>query len=339
MKNLFAYNSAGDLIHISKVDKSIKDIFTCVNCGSELIARKGKIKAHHFAHKAVLDCNYETYLHKLGKIVFLQTYNQCIKKGIPFYIEYISKHRCSTCETNELLKRSCSFGSKKKKFDLTSRYNLASIEKRFNGFVADILLESTKPEIYDKIFIEIAVSHNCEFEKQKSGIRIIEIKLNNEEDIKIIKEKYFRLGSKNLTFYNFKANINDKKIPLNQCNKEFEVFSVLKSKKAIKRKVKAKDIQKISKDKNYIYNKILSREHDNFGGKKFAKLVKEASHRGIDVKNCFACRYFDYNKNSKDKTLYFCSRLKLEFDNTNNGANCNKFWRIPKPTHYKSNIF
>ncbi len=333
MKNLFAFNNLGKLIHISEVNKRNNEYYTCINCGKELIAKKGKIKAHHFAHKAVLDCNFETYLHKLGKLIFYQTYNQCVEKNIPYYVEYETSYICSTCESNNAIKKTCELGIQVNKFDLTTRYDLVNIEKSYDGFIADILLESSKKEINDKIFIEIAVTHTCEIEKQESGIRIVEIKLNDEKDIKIIKEKSLNIENENINFYNFKTKTTDIRKPLNQCDKEFEVFSVLKNKKAIKRLVKAKNIQKILNDKMYVYNKILfydNNESERFGGYVFIELVEEASNNGIDVKNCFVCRFFTYNNSYLNEMPYFCKRLKSGFDNTNIGADCNKFWRIGK---------
>ena len=49
MKNLFALNSLGKLIPIKDVQKELKATYHCCNCGSEMIAGKGEIKAHHFS--------------------------------------------------------------------------------------------------------------------------------------------------------------------------------------------------------------------------------------------------------------------------------------------------
>lgn len=45
--------------------------FECPECRSEVILRKGRIKAHHFAHKPPVDCGYglgETDLHRQAKL-------------------------------------------------------------------------------------------------------------------------------------------------------------------------------------------------------------------------------------------------------------------------------
>ncbi|MBO7082875.1 MAG: hypothetical protein J6W30_03415 [Bacteroidales bacterium] len=41
--------------------------FTCISCGQELSACLGSKNQHHFRHKTEVDCNLETYLHKMGK--------------------------------------------------------------------------------------------------------------------------------------------------------------------------------------------------------------------------------------------------------------------------------
>lgn len=335
MKNLFALNSREDLIHISEVNKNIKEKYACLNCGNELIAKKGKQKAHHFAHKTILNCNFETYLHKLGKLTFIKTYENCLKNNIPFYVEYSTKHICTSCETDGFLNRTCDLDEKIGQFDLTKTFDIVNSEKYFDGYVADILLESSKETITDKIFIEIVVTHSCEHEKIESGNRIIEIKLSEENDIKYLNEHILKLDNENVIFYNFKNKIVDEKRAIHKCNKDVDIFSVLNNKKAIKRKEKVKRINSILKNKNYVYNKIRPLEYgsEDYGGEDYINFVEEASHLGVDVRNCFACRFIAFNKNYWSDIPYFCKRHRTGIGNTNFGVECDKFWRIEKPDH------
>ena len=71
--HLFAKNLKGDEIHISKAISG-KNGYYCTGCNREMIAKKGSIKTHHFAHDAkdiigIEKCPYsdEQYRHKLGK--------------------------------------------------------------------------------------------------------------------------------------------------------------------------------------------------------------------------------------------------------------------------------
>lgn len=67
MKNLYALNYQGNLINISDVDKSKSEKYYCLQCGDEMISRKGYVNRHHFSHKSIKNCSFETYLHKLSK--------------------------------------------------------------------------------------------------------------------------------------------------------------------------------------------------------------------------------------------------------------------------------
>ena len=58
-----------ELVTIDDVDSGLKCNCVCPNCKQRLIARKGKIKEHHFAHYEVSDCGtaIETVTHRLSK--------------------------------------------------------------------------------------------------------------------------------------------------------------------------------------------------------------------------------------------------------------------------------
>lgn len=62
----------GALMHISDVESGIRCACVCMGCSKPLVAKKGKLIEHHFAHKASVDserCNRpgETALHLLAK--------------------------------------------------------------------------------------------------------------------------------------------------------------------------------------------------------------------------------------------------------------------------------
>jgi len=185
--NLYAFNDKNDLIHISEVEKKHKEKYFCCSCSDEMIAKKGDIKADHFAHKPDAVCNCESYLHKVSKIKFYKEYNFCLKNKTPFYIEYKTRVFCDSCQKIEKLNLSCK-NVFIKPYDITKRFDKISMEKSYKGFKADILLESSlHPD--EKIFIEFAVTHKCEIEKLNSKIRIIEIDLVNEKNLKFISNR------------------------------------------------------------------------------------------------------------------------------------------------------
>lgn len=60
----FAKDKNNSITTIDKINEENKhDIYTCPICGSELIARTGEIKVHHFAHKDKSKCSSETMIH------------------------------------------------------------------------------------------------------------------------------------------------------------------------------------------------------------------------------------------------------------------------------------
>jgi competence CoiA-like predicted nuclease len=60
------------LVCIDNFDKKFGVVHTyrCPNCGAIMIAKPGNGgRTPHFAHKYVMECNGETYLHKMAKLV------------------------------------------------------------------------------------------------------------------------------------------------------------------------------------------------------------------------------------------------------------------------------
>lgn len=295
--NLFAFNKNKKLISIDEVDTKRDTKYYCCLCEDEMIAKKGKIRSHHFAHKSETNCNYESYLHKIGKLKFLKEYKHCLKNKIPFYIEYKTKEICNACQNIENLGLSCK-EVLIKPFDITKRFDKISMEKLYKGFIADILLESSvNPN--EKIFIEFAVTHKCEEEKLSSGIRIIEVELVNEKDLKFIDNHKISINqdyTENLkiqnsnhlvfsqddlpfghhsitesiihhkiTYYNFKIEKRIfKKFTPHNCNKEINTFVIYKNNKAVRKCIKMKNL----------INQLSSFKHIEIIGPKKSKLTR-----------------------------------------------------------------
>lgn len=69
----------GKLVFIDEVDRGLECGCFCPHCGGKLIAKKGEVNLHHFAHYQVENCGKgaESVLHLLGKQVLLE--EQCIR--------------------------------------------------------------------------------------------------------------------------------------------------------------------------------------------------------------------------------------------------------------------
>ena len=57
----------GELVSIADVERGLKCNCTCTKCGEPLVAKKGEVKDHHFAHSVDSDCTGETLKHYMAK--------------------------------------------------------------------------------------------------------------------------------------------------------------------------------------------------------------------------------------------------------------------------------
>lgn len=173
-----ALDEHSNRVNISAVDEHKK--YKCINCGEPMMAVLGKEREHHFRHQVISQtCKHDYWLHK-----------------------EILNILCERLDSNEAF----IIELQDRSIDLQNIITYGK-EKKFNGFVPDILLTWTN----DIIFLEICVSSPCSEEKINSGYKIIEICINDDQ---VINE----LNSGNITtegefyqlkFYNFPENKPD----------------------------------------------------------------------------------------------------------------------------------
>jgi hypothetical protein len=194
----------GDIINISQVNKNNKEEYFCISCNDKLIPKIGTIREHHFSHKNKnVVCSKENYFHLLGKHIFFNIYIDCIKNNDPFYIG-IKEIKCKNnlnhkCGNIEIYK-----------YNLLEYFDKIEMEKYNGKFIPDLRLFNKNNN--ENIFIEIFYSSRVSEKKINSNNRIIEIKIRNKNDLKIIENKIFNEGNDNLRFYNFKHKYdNDEK--------------------------------------------------------------------------------------------------------------------------------
>ncbi|MBQ1972856.1 MAG: hypothetical protein II222_00670 [Paraprevotella sp.] len=194
----YALNANKNLIHIKDTEGFENEKYYCPNCGDEMITKRGKVRNWHYAHKKA-DCSYDNYLHSLAELKIKDWFNR--EQTISLILD--SHEQCDNHNT-------CKFYNKEQcKKAIQNRYNLKKfytsciIEHKYKGFIADIFCINKK-ENGEPIFIEIYVTHKCEEEKLNSGIRIIEIKIQNEEDIDEIISSNELKENKKIKLFNFK---------------------------------------------------------------------------------------------------------------------------------------
>lgn len=205
----YGIDENGKCVHISSVDVSTHKgrVFRCLSCGGELIAKigapgKARTKSSHFAHKHICECNKESYLHKLGKILFLKRFESGdpINICVPTIKVCPERNSCPLHDTNK-----CRI-EKEKPFDLKKYYDKCTEEKEHDGFRADLLLENSKDKNIRPIFIEIVYTHRCAPQKIESNNKIIEIDVHDEHLLKSCICGSFKENG-HIHLYNFETKI------------------------------------------------------------------------------------------------------------------------------------
>lgn len=336
VKYQYAKDESGHLVSAAQIaGTEITESYSCVGCGNELIARvNGKVMAPHFAHKVQVECSGETYLHKLAKTTFYETYQECLEKGEPFTIELEQIKECR--KFSGLLLRTCNIGSAKKQYDLTRYYSNIVLEKRDGAFIPDLKLSSTSnPD--EKIFIEIAVTHFLSQEKEYSGNRIIEIPIEDETDVsKIIKRNLTAADAMFIGFNSGTHAISDSECSCASSN--FYCFYIFKSGKCFldygplsklhgfylsrKNTLAYSNLFKVT-EKEDDYSEYTGIEY-RYRGLYFTEQASLARKRGVNIKNCFLCRYHGTNWDAFEGGGVFCKYLKKQC-NSNDAVDCNAF--------------
>lgn len=324
-----AYNSINEIVHINDIEEEVKgkkENYKCISCGNELIPRLGKVNQHHFAHKGQVECSGETYLHKLGKELFSQEYKRCLAENKPFKIELQQDRICTKCE-NEF-NRTCNLEKTTKIFDLIKYFDHIELEKREGSFIPDLKLSGKRTK--EKIFIEIAVTHSSSYEKRLSGNKIIEVMVNEEKDLEMIKSRHLKQQS-SISFYNFSVKPLKGFMFDDYCNEIFDLFVVFSSGKC---SLSKKSLSQI-KDFIWEHKKLLLYCHVSTyytnDSRKFKSLVANAYNQNVNIKNCFICQFStknlsNSNKNNSGKRVHpiFCNYLK-EVCFSNDAANCQNY--------------
>jgi Competence protein len=196
-----ALDCNGKLLRIEETIERKDETFLCPHCKQEVIGKYGKERRWHFAHKKK-ECDYDKYLHSIAEIQIAEWFNK-EKEIILDMIQY------DTCIKNKECPLYNEYDCKKEKrtaINLKDYYSECLLERKYGNFIADLLCKRNHQKEDNPIFIEIYVSHKCTEEKIKSGIRIIEISIEKEEDItKIINNTKLKEGD-GIKLYNFKRD-------------------------------------------------------------------------------------------------------------------------------------
>lgn len=154
----------GHVVHVDAVPRGLACGCTCPVCGGKLVARKGDIKVHHFAHASSENCEaaYETGLHKAAK-------------------EFLLEHRKISLPAVEIRfdQRESILLKPATTYDLDT----VDLEKRFRSFVPDVIATVGGKTL----LIEIRVTHGVDEEKlekiRAENVSVVEIDLSDADRI------------------------------------------------------------------------------------------------------------------------------------------------------------
>jgi len=160
----------GRVIEIHEVESGLKCNCTCSVCGHRLVAKKGNLTKHHFAHYEGSECSkaIETYLHIAAKD-FLERTKTIKLPEVVFRLGSANGHTV-TLSTNQVM-----------------TFDKVFLEKRTDDIVPDIIVEKDGVQL----FIEIAVTHFIDEQKREKikriGTSTIEIDLSSwDYDFKLV---------------------------------------------------------------------------------------------------------------------------------------------------------
>ena len=163
--------------------------FTCYGCGCRMIARlKDDKKERHFAHYKEGICSRETYLHQLGKNMFVELFEFNRSHNIPLSVEFTQRCICNVKDCPLGVENPCEKSLDTGKFFLLPNFPVCLVEQydKATGLRPDILLTNEKGK---KVYVEIVVTHETTQKKYDTGIPIIEFSFFNEGDLECFKRK------------------------------------------------------------------------------------------------------------------------------------------------------
>lgn len=156
----------GKLVFIADVPKGLACECLCVRCGKRLIARKGNVRQHHFAHHELSDCRgaSESVLHLLAKELISELTEFTIP---PYEFKRERKTKCGEIvRYQSLIVKGGSF-----------YINKVRVEERSNGFIPDLIIETGSKSL----IVEVAVTHKVSQAKlrriRQHNIPAIEVRL------------------------------------------------------------------------------------------------------------------------------------------------------------------
>lgn len=163
----------GRLVHISEVENGLQPDCVCPACASPLVARKGSLKVHHFAHAAESNCQPETVMHLLCKQLLAEKVEASISEGTHLCVSWT----CRDCDDSH-------------EFDLTNGICKCAVEHDLGVLRPDVALLNSQHE--PAVFLEVVVTHPPDEHViaycVERNIPMFEFKLKKMGDLEVLRD-------------------------------------------------------------------------------------------------------------------------------------------------------
>jgi len=303
-KYRYGNNANGDLQDVTSLDKSnLKNIgpFSCIGCGAPLIAKLGHKNIKHFSHESGDGCGKETYLHRLGKRFFIQTYSDCVKEQKPFFLALKTAIECTTFQ--EFLGGPCSY-SRIEEYDLTKYFDVIAEEVFHDSFRPDVLLKSSKTG--DVIFVEIAVYHKSSENKMCSGNRIIEYTIESENDVDRLVNTRLTEETPGVELVNFETKVRRGDFCDGNCEHYFDYFIVDRNGRASILHATPAELIRDVQSYRVVYSAPCPINSNKTS--EFLSFMKTAIENGVKLRNCFMCIESESTNTSSETIQLRCRK-------------------------------
>jgi hypothetical protein len=144
------------IVHVEAVTNGLNCGCSCPHCGSQLIAKKGNIRIHHFAHHNSIDCEYgaETAIHLMAKQIIAE--RKIILLPATYLHQMDSDTNIHPHHVNEFMPTKL------------ATFEAVETEPTMEGYRPDLTALDLEGEWLD---IEIKVTHKVNDVKAKAQIR------------------------------------------------------------------------------------------------------------------------------------------------------------------------
>jgi hypothetical protein len=251
----FAIDIDGKLIDIDKATKEKE--YYCIECGNQLNIRDGQIRIKHFYHLNTVECDNESYLHKVYKNVI----KNC--KRIYYYDFFLGKPKSLV-------------------------FDLIKLEHRINDFIPDcygIIQKQCEDYSEAEVIIEICHTNKVNFKKlqkiEKYNIFCIEIQAINFQTIQEIENYITGENYSRNVLHNPFVNTAMQKIIEENKNLKTEILNYEKILSELQNEINEKKSMPKRTKKIYLnFNKICQT------GSYFYRNKKDLIFAFVDKKDC-----------------------------------------------------